>query len=523
MLTLAACTTANDNSDDAVAPTSTEASPKSLAPPVNPYLADSPWPMPHQSPAQQASSSLRGPEANNARVQLVDFEDDAGIERSFNQASPFLVLGGARYPDDPGARAVWGASLTDLYKYVLVDGEARYVDHQPLRTDPLSIHWNLLTLADGRVIVASPLGAALADEPCRTDGAALVAFTDGDEADSPITCVTALPAGPEEVAACRGADGQPIGPVTPRYSVTGINVTFTGEILTYLRLPTGPGGSQEHYLAAAKPDLSGWADCTYVSASEATNNIAVEPLDGGASAIYIATARSFVKLVWDPDSGRIERRWERPVPLRTRTGTTPTLVGDGTTGIMFVIDAPCAVVDPFRGTIQCNEDASPAKVVAVHRNDDDDRVLTVELPEAIRTVENSPSARGNRIVLAAYGGYTVDPAVRGVAGVEWNPEASEFEVVWFNEDIQMNGVTSISEPSELVYSSGAAPDGSLHLSGIRVWDTDEGPAGERVVDVPIVGPDEVGRAFDQGNSTVIADDQTLLWATSEGLVVVHHR
>jgi hypothetical protein len=491
-----------------------------LAPPVNPHLADSPWPMPHQSPGQQASSWLPGPEDDDATVQLVDFEDDAGIERAFNQASPFLVLGGARYADHPTARAIWGASLTDLYKYVLVDGEARYVDHQPLRTDPLSIHWNLLTLADGRVIVTSPLGAALADEPCRTDGAALVAFNDGSEVGSPISCVTALPAGPDDVADCKGSDGQPIGPVTPGYSVTGINVTFSGEILTYLRLPTGPGGGLEHYLAAAEPDLSGWADCTLVSTSLATNNIAVEPLEDGGSAIYIATADSFVKLVWDAETRQLERRWERPVPLRTRTGTTPTLVGDGETGIMFVIDAPCAVVDPFRGTIHCDEDDSPAKVVAVHRNDEDDSVLTVELPEAIRTVENSPSARGNRIVVAAYGGYTVDPAVRGVAGVDWDPEADQLEVAWFNGDVQMNGVTSISEPSALVYSSGAARDGSIHLSGIRAWDTDEGEAGEHVVDIPIVGPDEVDRAFDQGNSTVIADDRTLLWATSEGLVVV---
>lgn len=493
------------------------------APPVNPYLADSPWPMPHQSTAQQASSALPGPEDDDVTVQLVDFTDDAGIVRRINQASPFLVLGGARYDDAPGARAVWGATLTDLYKYVLVDGRARYVDHEPLRRDPFSINWNLLTLADGRVVVASPLGSTLVDEPCRTDGSALLAFTDGDRADSPITCVAALRAGPDEVAACRGLDGEPIGRVDPGYSVTGINVTFSGEILTYLRLPTGPGGREEHYVAVAEPDLSAWADCTIVSTSEATNNMAVEPLDGGGSAVYVATATSFVKLVWDPDARRLERRWERAVPLRTRTGTTPTLIGHADDGILAVIDAPCAVVDPFRGTIRCSDDDRPARVVAVRRDDADDTVLTVDLPEAIRTVENSPSARGDRLVVAAYGGYDVDPDVRGVAAVDWDPEGDRLEVAWFNPDVQMNGVTSISEASGLVYSSGATPDGAIHLAGIRVWDTDDGPGGELVVDIPIVGADEVDRAFDQGNSTVIAEGGTVLWATREGFVVVSPR
>lgn len=456
-------------------------------------------------------------------VQLVDYRADAGIERRFNQASPFLILGGQRYADDPDARAVWAASLTDLYKYALIDGEARYVDHQPLRQDPLSIHWNQLALADGRVIVASPLGATLVGDACRTGGSALLAFTDGDEVGSPISCVAALPAGPDEVAACRGSDGQPVGPVESRYSVTGVNVTFTGEVLTYLRLPTGPGGSQEHYLAAAEPDLSGWADCTFVSSSDATNNMAVESVADDASAIFIATATSIVKLLWVPATDQLQRSWERPLPLRNRTGTTPTLLGDDEGGLVAVIDAPCAVVDPFRGTIECSDDDRPAQVVALHRDDSDEAVHTIDLPAAIRTVENSPSASGHHLVVAAYGGYQVDPTVRGVAAVQWRPDTDRFDLAWFNAEVQMNGVTSISEGSGIVYSSGATSDGAIHLAGIRMWDTADGPAGEQVLDVPIAGADQAGQAFDQGNSTVIADGRVLLWATSEGFAVVRPR
>lgn len=160
-------------------------------------------------------------------------------------------------------------------------------------------------------------------------------------------------------------------------------------------------------------------------------------------------------------------------------------------------------------------------MIAVHRDDDDDRVHTVRLPESIRTVENSPSARGYQLVVAAYAGYRADSSVKAVASVAWNPGRDELELVWFNGDVQMNGVTSISEGSGLVYSSGVAEDGSVHLSGIRMWDDGAGRAGERVVGVEVAPPDRAKYGFDQGNSTVIADDRTLLWATSEGFVVVH--
>lgn len=494
--------------------------PARLEPPRNPYLADSPWPMAHQGPAQQASSSLPGPD-EDVEVQLVDLRADAGIVRAVAQTSPFLVLSGRRYSDEPDGRAVWGASLTDLYKYALVDGQARYAHSQRLRSDPFSIHWNLLALADGRIVVPSPRGSDTVEESCRTDGPALLVFEDGDQIDSPFRCVQRLPALPEDAARCRGRDGAPVGPVSVGYSVTAANVTFTGELVTYFRLPTGPNGAQEHFVAAAKPDLSGWADCVFVSSTPVTNNFAIEPLADGGSALYVAASGSIVKVVWDPETGRLSRGWEREIPVRSRTGTTPTLVGYGDDALVAIVDAPCAVTNPFTGVIACDQDERPAQVIAVHRGDEDDRVHTVRLPESIRTVENSPSARGYQLVVAAYGGYDPDPSVKGVASVAWSPDREELELVWFNGDVQMNGVTSISEGSGLVYSSGVEQDGSVHLSGIRMWDAADGRAGQRVVDVEVAPADRVDAAFDQGNSTVIADDRTLVWATSEGFVVVH--
>ena len=112
---------------------------------------------------------------------------------------------------------------------------------------------------------------------------------------------------------------------------------------------------------------------------------------------------------------------------------------------------------------------------------------------------------------------------RGVAALRWRPAEEQLELDWFNDDVQMNGITTISEASGFVYGGGASPDGSIHLSGIRIWDHDDDPAGELVVDVPIVDADETEGAIDKGNSTVIADGRVTLWASSEGFVVVRPR
>jgi hypothetical protein len=90
-------------------------------------------------------------------------------------------------------------------------------------------------------------------------------------------------------------------------------------------------------------------------------------------------------------------------------------------------------------------------------------------------------------VVANYSGYEPVPGNTGVAAVRWDPIAQQFELAWANEDIQMNGVTSISEGSNLVYSSGVDVDGDVHLYGVRLRTDLFGPGGEVVVDTQVAG------------------------------------
>ena len=74
-------------------------------PPVNPYLADSPWPMSHRNPYCQASSPFPGPLAPPAAGQP-DFIDGA-------PALITLAFSGL-YPD--GSRVMWGSNQLEVFK-----------------------------------------------------------------------------------------------------------------------------------------------------------------------------------------------------------------------------------------------------------------------------------------------------------------------------------------------------------------------------------------------------------------------
>ncbi|MEM9930153.1 MAG: hypothetical protein AAF840_10065 [Bacteroidota bacterium] len=73
-----------------------------------------------------------------------------------------------------------------------------------------------------------------------------------------------------------------------------------------------------------------------------------------------------------------------------------------------VIDSECAVTSLSSGLIACSSDGRPSQLVAVERSapaGSDPRILTADLPAWLRTVENSPAALGDRIVVANYSGY----------------------------------------------------------------------------------------------------------------------
>ena len=74
-------------------------------PPVNPYLADSPWPMCHRNPYQQASSPYKGP---SKRMPDENFSYLVGMPGVITTVfSPV-------YPD--GSRVIWAGNQRSVFK-----------------------------------------------------------------------------------------------------------------------------------------------------------------------------------------------------------------------------------------------------------------------------------------------------------------------------------------------------------------------------------------------------------------------
>lgn len=493
-------------------------------------LADSPWAMGHRDSLRQAATPLPGPTSDDVEVQVVDFLADAGLEgqrpmaegRDVVQASPWMAFSSKRYADAPDARVQWAVSLTDVWKYAVDGTSTRYVDNEQLQDQIGSVGWNFVVMADDRVVVPSPLPSSRVENPaCRATRSALLVFRDGDTIDSPIECVHSFEITDEVVRSCTGPDGQPLDPALLSYSVVRSAVLPTGELVTDIRTQSAePGGPAGLYLIVVDHDLTRVESCAHVADSESTNEVAVEDLGEGRSALYVATADAFVKLVYDHEGTTLERRWVRPLDLRFRTGTTPTIVDAGDERFVAITNAPCAVNNPFTGGVTCDEDPAPARLVATRTDDERDEIFELELPEQFTNIECSPASHDGLLVIAQYGGYVPAPEARGVVAVRWDAEAQAFEQAWFNPDVQMNGVPTISTGSNLVYGSGVDTAGAVRLYGLRVVDGDGAVGGEAVLDLPIAEPDDWFGALDNGNNTIIGDDGSASWATFGGFVRV---
>ena len=100
----------------------TNSSPRGCAsdePPVNPYLANSPWPMSHRNPYNQASSPIAGP--TQAEDAALDFLPGEPIAIT-------LAVSGA-YPD--GRRAIWGTTMQHVFKIDAGGDRMRYAARFP--------------------------------------------------------------------------------------------------------------------------------------------------------------------------------------------------------------------------------------------------------------------------------------------------------------------------------------------------------------------------------------------------------
>ncbi|MDX8346714.1 hypothetical protein SLH49_01835 [Cognatiyoonia sp. IB215446] len=456
-------------------------------PPRNPNLA-SDWAMGHGSSAQAAFSARPGPTGQGSAT-LVPY--GAGVKGT----SPWLV--------ETGRGALYGASLTHLFRYRTAPDLAFETGFQLTRVG--SISWNIVALAGqggpDLIIVPQPLGlrpAVHRGSACAGQDPALLVFEDRD---GPLRCLRQIRFDAPTIRRLCGARGE-MG-----YTASNVVPLWDGSIAVpaIFRI----GGARVTYLVTANPRSGNLIACVQVGAGRPTNNIPVESLGGGRSALYVATDEALVRI--DQTGSTMTRRWSVPIDLAERTGTTPTLVGFGRDRFVVLVEGICAVTGVFSGRIECsNRDAS--RLIWVRRDGARPEVGEVRLPGFIRTAENSPATDGRQVVIADYGGYRANPRAGGVVSLAWDGRG--FAPVWQAPDVQMNGVLTISGGSGLVYSSGLDASRRIVARGLIMH-------GENAGGLGYVAPVGAPRRFlDRGVNTVILSGQRAVYSVDEGLVLL---
>ena len=428
-------------------------------PPTNSFLADSPWPMSHRNPYNQASSPVAGP------TRAVD----AQPEFLPGEPVPITLAVSGAYPD--GRRAIWATTMKHVFKIETRGNRMNYVARRPRPQSKKDAISGAYSLVDRDGVYYVPRGPSIES------------FRDANpgEIDSPIAEAQAFTV-PEDLR--QSADD----------SIVGINMTYDGRIVFLTR--RGLVGSLSRQL-----DDFVWLRIA-AAEDEISNSIAVDESGG----IFVVTNREMKRVQWD--GGELSLSWSVPYRthdvrsngrLGTGSGTTPTLVGVGQQDKFVVISDGQSLMHmilcwrneiPADWTGLPGRDRRIAAEVPITFGDPDARRSTTEQSLTVRgygivAVSNlygklSPLMRqlvrrrlGNDIHNATiYRSNRPEIAPYGIEKFEWNPATRQLDSVWANRSLSCpNGIPTMSAATGLFYCMGQR-EGRWTLEAVN-WATGE--------------------------------------------------
>ena len=250
-------------------------------PPRNEFLANSPWPMSHRNPYNQASSPYAGPTGS----------EQAAPELLSGSPVPVTLAISASYSN--GRRVLWGTTLKDVFKVDASADKLAYIDridrHQS-RDEAISGAYSVLD-CDGNYFV--PRGF---DIECYRD-------LNPHEFSSPI-----------ERSGCLTIPQEWQG---PEDAIVGINLTFDGWIAFVTR--RGVVGCISRDLQEARYLRLPASDPT---TTEISNSIAVDETGG----IFVVTNHAVHRVAWGSDAN-LTSSWSVPYQSSGERAHRP--VGNG--------------------------------------------------------------------------------------------------------------------------------------------------------------------------------------------------
>ncbi len=459
-------------------------------PPLNPFLADSPWPTYHRNSYRQASTCVAGPTAGDRLRVRARTSIEGGT-------SPWIYLSD-RYPG--GERVMYYSNATHAFKFIDLGDAIVAIDSLRIDRDGItSFGWNMIL---GREHVWYTY------DPRRN--ASTLLYRLGDAVEDDYSSAIA---------------------VTKRLDFADVGVA--GRVQHYAMLYDGnlafnaepAAGSDKGIFGVLSPKLELLDTVQFaVAGGEITHHNAFPVAEDNSC--YVATTSRLIRFDWD--GARVRKTWDAAYDFvadgprgsfAEGSGTTPTLMGWGEGRDQLIVLADGHRNNNLVAFWRKLPDGWTARPGRDVRFAD-----AVALPAAVagnntfQSMENSPTVRGYEVAVAQFNGflgYGCDNR-KGVQKLRWDTATRRLELDWVNRDINMNGILTYSSATNLVYSSGKKGDCNYYLYALD-WAT--GAVAIR----QLLGPEGTFRDdpyYDAGNGLVIDEAGRLYFAGGASIVAV---
>lgn len=460
-------------------------------PPLNPWLADSPYPIYHRNSYAQASTCITGVLPQDSVAVRMRRDITGGT-------SPWIYLS-EEYPG--GVRTILYSNSTHIFKFI-DDGTAL------LAVDSFRLDFNTLT-SNGYNHLLSKNRIWFSYEPTYDPAdnrySRLFKFSDADTTDpySPIVALDTLDFGDYGIN-----------------RVNMYNLNYNGEIVWY---------SEEDevnniaYAGIIDQDFNMLDTLVFARLPDERinhNSISVDE----NNTFYIVTSHRLIAFEWD--GTELVIGWEAPYDFvhdgptgnfAYGSGTTPTLIGWGAGNDKLVVVADGHANNnlvAFWRELPAGWTGLPGMPVRF--------ADSIAIPNAqsfsnlFQSIENSPTAYGYDVAIAQFNGFLGYDCnnFKGVSKFRWDTTANAFNLEWTNSSVNMNGVLAYSSGSNLVYGTGKETDCIYYYYGLN-WEN-----GALELSIPL-GPEEDfpdDPLYDQGVNHVIDEDGSIYYSGSRSLV-----
>ncbi|MEM1321948.1 MAG: T9SS type A sorting domain-containing protein [Bacteroidota bacterium] len=460
-------------------------------PPLNPWLADSPYPIYHRNNYAQASTCLPGILPGDSII-IKARTDISG------STSPWIYFSD-QYPN--GERVILYSNSTHVFKFIDDGSQIVAIDSLRIDFDRLNSNGYNHMLTKDRIWFTYDSDY----DPAKGEYTRLFKMSDEDPND-PYSDIVMLDTFSFE-----------------KYGINKVsmyNLNYRGEIVWYSHEDFA---KQSAWVGMIDQDLNLLDTLRYsLYPNEIVNHNSIAVDENNS--FFIVTTHRLIQFDWD--GNRLSLAWEALYDFvndgptgnfANGSGTTPTLMGWGAGKDKLVVVADGHAENhliafwrelPAGWTGLPGMDIRFADSIAIP--------FAQSFGNLFQSIENSPTVSGYDVAIAQFNGflgYDCDNR-KGVQKFSWDTLSKQFTLAWATDQVNMNGVLCYSSGSNLVYGTGKESDCNYYYYGLD-WDS-----GELIVK-KLLGSEGAfpnDPFYDQGVNHIIDEEGNMYFSGSRSLV-----